>query len=225
MASNPDLATSNLGRVKPITLKLILVAPWPGARHYEERARTVWLSVGIMQLSGTAGHCAGGLVFQCRSTMKSPWVRTVTSLCPSPYRASLSAHQVTLKWHEFPIHTKKMSREGISKWFRGLRIYHKTDNQSSLLYRCARGDIIEIYKYISELYPVKVQYIKLEISPKETRGQKLRIQNPRTIQQLMKYFVLDRATNTSKRLPPKLAEAPSLNAWKNNRYILESLLV
>ena len=32
--SNPDFAFSNPGQVKPLTLKLILVTPYPGAQHY-----------------------------------------------------------------------------------------------------------------------------------------------------------------------------------------------
>ena len=36
------------GRVKPKTLKLILIASWPGAQHYLDREKTGWLSVRII---------------------------------------------------------------------------------------------------------------------------------------------------------------------------------
>ena len=52
-----------------------LSLPW----HYYNRARTGWLSIRIMWLSGISGHGAGGLVSQLGSTIKLPWVSTVTS--------------------------------------------------------------------------------------------------------------------------------------------------
>ena len=53
MGSSPDPVCSISGRVKPMTLKLILVAPSmalgiDGERDYEDRERTGWLSVRIM---------------------------------------------------------------------------------------------------------------------------------------------------------------------------------
>ena len=47
-----------------MTLKLILVVPYPGAQHYKDMAGTDWLSARIMRLSGIVGHGAGGMVFQ-----------------------------------------------------------------------------------------------------------------------------------------------------------------
>ena len=65
--------------------------------HWQTRlpvARTDWLSVRIMRLSGIASHDAGGLLFQWSGTIKSPWmsikspwVCTVTSRRPSPHSA------------------------------------------------------------------------------------------------------------------------------------------
>ena len=45
---------------------------------------TDWLSVRIMQLSGIAGHGAGSLKSQWGSTIKSPWVCTVTNQYQAP---------------------------------------------------------------------------------------------------------------------------------------------
>ena len=83
--SNPDPACSNPGGVKSMTLKLILVAPWPSTQHYLDRAMTGWLSVRIMWLSGIAGHGANVLDSWWGSTIKSPWVRAITSRHPSWY--------------------------------------------------------------------------------------------------------------------------------------------
>ena len=66
-----DLTHSNPDRVTPITSKLILVASQPGARHYCERARTGWLSVRIMCLSGILGYGIGSWVSQWGSTINS----------------------------------------------------------------------------------------------------------------------------------------------------------
>ena len=57
---------------------------------------TGWLSVRIIQLSGIAGHGDSGLVFQWGSTIKSPWVPTVTSWYPSPMGLS---HNCEAQFH------------------------------------------------------------------------------------------------------------------------------
>ena len=47
-SGNPNLVGSKSGQVKPMTVKLILVASYPGARNYYDRERTTLLSVRIM---------------------------------------------------------------------------------------------------------------------------------------------------------------------------------
>ena len=59
---NTDLAFSSLGRVKPMTFKLMLVVSLLGTQHYQDRVRTGWLSVKIMRLSRIASHDAGSLM-------------------------------------------------------------------------------------------------------------------------------------------------------------------
>ena len=67
-----ETPTTVAGRVKPMTLKLILVASEPNAQHYQDRLRTGLLSVRIMQLGGISGHGVVGLVSQWDSTIKLP---------------------------------------------------------------------------------------------------------------------------------------------------------
>ena len=83
----------------------------------------------------------------------------------------------------------------------------------SLLYRRARGDIIELYKHASGLYSMKVAYIKLDTSSRETRGH--RLIKPSTNRRVQNKFLVDRATNTWNRLPHDIAEAPTLSMPKN----------
>ena len=54
-------------------------------RCYLDSTRTGWLGVRIMWLSGISGRGAGSLVSQLDSTIKSQWVRTVTSQHSSWY--------------------------------------------------------------------------------------------------------------------------------------------
>ena len=55
---------SNPGRVKPMTLKLIVVTSQPGAQHYQDRARAGWPSVSIMQMSESWCQMPGLPVWQ-----------------------------------------------------------------------------------------------------------------------------------------------------------------
>ena len=95
----------------------------------------------------------------------------------------------------------------------------KALNLSSLFYRRARGEIIEMYKHISGLYTIEAQYIKLEVSPNETRGHKRKIQHPRTNRRLKKKQISPwQSDKHMERLPPEIVEAPSLNTLKNRLY-------
>ena len=62
----------NPARVKPVNLRLIFVAPFPGAWHYLGREGTGWLSVKILWLSGRAGYGASRLI-----SLMSQWGSTI----------------------------------------------------------------------------------------------------------------------------------------------------
>ncbi|KAK2140657.1 hypothetical protein LSH36_1284g00030 [Paralvinella palmiformis] len=113
-----------------------------------------------------------------------------------------------------------MSREEPSKWFQSSKIYlTKTDSKPySLFYRRTRCDIIEIYKHISGLYTIEAPYIKLKVSPNETKRHKRKIQHPRINRRVRKNFLLDRVANKSNRIPTEIVDAPSLNTLKNRLY-------
>ena len=105
---NPDLVVLSPGQVKPITLKFILVTPKPGVQHYQDRERTAWFSLRIIQLGWIGGHDAIMLVFQWGSTIESPGVHTFTSRCPSPNWAC----PATVKHSFIPHRTRLVSHSG-----------------------------------------------------------------------------------------------------------------
>ena len=66
-------------RIKPKTLKFILVASKTSSLHYEDKARIGWFSVRIMWVSRASGHGTGSLTSQWGSTKRLPPVHTVAS--------------------------------------------------------------------------------------------------------------------------------------------------
>ena len=82
----------------------------------------------------------------------------------------------------------------------------------SLYYRRARGDVIQIYKHVKELYNIQARYIKIDLH--ETRGHKFRLRKDRVAKKVRQNFLTERAANTWNRLPPEVVEAPSLNSFK-----------
>ena len=59
-------------RVKQMAYKIDIFPHLPSTHHYSHRARTGYLSVRIILLSGILDHGAGNLVSPSNSTMKSP---------------------------------------------------------------------------------------------------------------------------------------------------------
>ena len=81
-----DLACRRSGvQVKPMTYKIDTYRFLAWHPALIDRTWTGWLNVRIMWLSRISGHDTGGLISQCGSTIKSPWVHTFTSWCPSWY--------------------------------------------------------------------------------------------------------------------------------------------
>ena len=81
-----------------------------------------------------------------------------------------------------------------------------------------RGDIIEVYKMLTDKYDQKVSDLLLpykHISNTNTRGHPLKLRKPPCSKNLTKNFFNRRVTNTWNALPLMIIEAPSMNAFKN----------
>ena len=100
----------------------------------------------------------------------------------------------------------------------------------SLYYRRARGDIIEAYKYLHEIYDVQDCPLVLDKNPASTRGHSLKLQKSRCIKSSTQKFFKHRVVNSWNSLPEDVVSAPSLNALKNrldkhwisHKYVIES---
>ena len=84
----------------------------------------------------------------------------------------------------------------------------------SMYYRRARGDIIETYKYLHNIYTVDSNPLTLE--PRvTTRGHNLKLQKRRYHKPLRKNFYSFRVVNPWNRLPDEVVNAPTINTLKN----------
>ena len=89
--------------------------------------------------------------------------------------------------------------------------------------------MIELFKHITEIYRVDVDYIKLD--NKITRGHDKRLKKQRTSEIVRRNFLTFRATNTWNSLPQEVVAAPTLNTfkvrldkhWTKFRFSLQSL--
>ena len=78
-----------------------------------------------------------------------------------------------------------------------------------------RGDMIEVYKILTEIYDSSVSP-KLPLSSESvTRGNSFKIINRRCHYDLRKYSFCNRVTNLWNSLPDVVVTAPSLNIFKN----------
>ena len=88
----------------------------------------------------------------------------------------------------------------------------------SLVYRRVRGDLIEAYKIIHNLYDPKTTSQLLTLVPEDapqTRTNSLKLTKPRTHHNLYSNFFTNRVINTWNSLPYDIVNAPSLNSFKN----------
>ena len=85
----------------------------------------------------------------------------------------------------------------------------------SLYYRRARGDIIEVCKYIHGIYKVETSPLVLDNNPASTRGHMYKLKKTRCNRsQTQKYF-RHRVVNPWNGLPDEVFTAPTLNTLKN----------
>jgi hypothetical protein len=84
-----------------------------------------------------------------------------------------------------------------------------------LKYRRIRGDIIELYKIINNLYDSETT-IEITYAPYTcTRGNSFKLFSQHSRYELRKHFFINRVTNIWNSLPNKVTSAPNLNAFKS----------
>ena len=84
----------------------------------------------------------------------------------------------------------------------------------SMSYRRIRGDLIETYKYTHDLYNVSSNLFEFNKCDR-TRGHNFKLVKPRCMTSLRQHFFSQRVIERWNNLPPMIAEAPSVNAFKN----------
>jgi hypothetical protein len=97
----------------------------------------------------------------------------------------------------------------------------------SLDYRRRRGDMIEVYKYLHDIYQIPEDLLPLERSGVNTRGHSLKLAKRNCRLDLRKNFFSYRVVAPWNALPEETVTAPSLNAfkarldklWINSKYI------
>lgn len=84
----------------------------------------------------------------------------------------------------------------------------------SLVYRRARGDMIEVYKYLHNIYKVDASFLPLD-TDSITRGHSLKIKKARSVGQTRQHFFSQRVVNPWNSLPEEIVQAPTLNMFKS----------
>jgi hypothetical protein len=87
-------------------------------------------------------------------------------------------------------------------------------NLPSLSHRRNRGDMIEVYKYVSNLYDVNTSWLKPK-SFKTTRGHSLQLEKQRSTMELRRHSFSHRVVDNWNALPDHIVHAPSINSFKN----------
>ena len=88
----------------------------------------------------------------------------------------------------------------------------------SLQYRRLRGDLIEVYKIIHEIYdPVTTKSLFTKVSSNSVtrKTNSLNLTKKRTNKNAYKYFFTNRINNVWNSLPNDIVNAKSLNIFKN----------
>ena len=87
----------------------------------------------------------------------------------------------------------------------------------TLVYRRARGDMIDTYKILQGIYDNKVSslFTRHETARTQTRGHSKKLFKSHSKLNLRKHFFTNRVINLWNNLPEKVVSAPSLNSFKN----------
>ena len=84
----------------------------------------------------------------------------------------------------------------------------------TLVYRRARGDIIEVFKHVTGTYKLESPFFQLN-TDSITRGHNYKLKKERARLDLRKYFFPHRVVNLWNQLPQDVVNAPTLNSLKN----------
>ncbi len=90
----------------------------------------------------------------------------------------------------------------------------KTLGIPTLTYRRLRGDMIEVYKIIHEIYDPDAA-LNLPRSEGPTRGHNLKLFQQRSTKDIRKYFFTNRVVRIWNSLTDEIVNAPSVNTFKN----------
>ena len=90
----------------------------------------------------------------------------------------------------------------------------KTLNIPTLKYRRIRGDMIEVYKILHEVYdPLATIHLPRSTGP--TRGHNLKLFQQRSTKDIRKHYFTNRVVKVWNSLPDDVVNAPSVNSFKN----------
>ena len=103
---------------------------------------------------------------------------------------------------------------GMKKLDYGERL--KTLKLPSLEYRRVRGDMIEVYKILTNHYDPLTTHTLLTLdNSSNTRGHAFKLKKSSFNSTKFKYFFTNRVVNLWNKLPEQIVHAPSLNVFKN----------
>ena len=85
----------------------------------------------------------------------------------------------------------------------------------TLTYRRQRGDLIETYKILHQIYHIDPNHFFRRSATTRTRGHSLKLEKPRASTSVRLRTFSNRIVNSWNSLPEEVASAPSLNSFKN----------
>ena len=87
-------------------------------------------------------------------------------------------------------------------------------NLPTLAYRRKRADILQVYRIIHKIDKIPFEMF-FSYNTRDTRGHKYKLDKPRANTALRQNSFSHRVIDTWNKLPQKVVEAPSINAFKN----------
>ena len=84
----------------------------------------------------------------------------------------------------------------------------------SLVYRRARGDMIETYKYLHNVYDINNEWLRRDTSTR-TRGDSIKLEKQRCSSTMRQHCFSNRVINNWNSLPESVISSPSVNSFKS----------